>query len=55
MVDWLIFAEKHDQAKKIADTLFDKGKGSGDFNKGGFGGGGVFLVVNLFHQYSVVK
>lgn len=46
MVDWLIFAEKHDQAKKIADTLFDKGKGSGDFNKGGFGGESISSVFS---------
>ncbi|HDZ6149432.1 TPA: type IA DNA topoisomerase [Staphylococcus aureus] len=46
MVDWLIFAEKHDQAKKIADTLFDRGKGKGDFNKGGFGGQSISSVLN---------
>lgn len=46
MVDWLIFAEKHDQAKKIAEVLFDKGKGSGKFNNGGFGGQALSTVLN---------
>ncbi|MGJ8462422.1 DNA topoisomerase [Staphylococcus haemolyticus] len=46
MADWLIFAEKHDQAQKIADTLFDKGKGKGKFNDGGFGGQSISSVLN---------
>lgn len=46
MADWLIFAEKHDQAQKIADTLFDKGKATGNFNKGGFGGQSISSVLS---------
>ncbi|HFO1542031.1 TPA: DNA topoisomerase [Staphylococcus aureus] len=46
MADWLIFAEKHDQAQKIADTLFDRGKGKGNFNDGGFGGKSISSVLN---------
>lgn len=38
MVNWLIFAEKQDQAKKIADVLCDKKKPTGSFNDGGLGG-----------------
>lgn len=38
MVNWLIFAEKQDQAKKIAEVLCDKKKPVGSFNEGGLGG-----------------
>jgi DNA topoisomerase-3 len=38
--------KKHDQAQKIADTLFDKGKGKGKFNDGGFGGQSISSVLN---------
>lgn len=46
MPDWLIIAEKNSQAKNIAAGLFDKKKGSGSFQKGGFGGNGVSSVLN---------
>lgn len=46
MIDWLIFAEKHDQAKKIADVLFDRGSPNGSFNKGGYGGKDISSILN---------
>ncbi|MDQ7134561.1 DNA topoisomerase [Staphylococcus aureus] len=46
MIDWLIFAEKHDQAKKIADVLFDRGSPNGSFNKDGYGGKDISSILN---------
>lgn len=45
MPDWLIIAEKNSQAKNIAAGLFDKKKGSGSFQDGGFGGKDVSSVL----------
>ncbi|MCD8845170.1 DNA topoisomerase [Staphylococcus gallinarum] len=46
MVNWLIFAEKQDQAKKIADVIFDKKKPTGSFNEGGLGGQNLSSILN---------
>lgn len=46
MVDWLIIAEKNSQAKKIASILFDKKKGNGSFQNGGFGGQQVSSILD---------
>ncbi|SUL87559.1 DNA topoisomerase [Staphylococcus aureus] len=46
MIDWLIFAEKHDQANKIAEVLFDKGKPNGNYSDGGFGGRSLSSVLS---------
>ncbi|MCA1235794.1 DNA topoisomerase [Staphylococcus aureus] len=46
MIDWLIFAEKHDQANKIAEVLFDKGKPNGNYSDGGFGGRSLSTVLS---------
>lgn len=46
MPDWLIVAEKNSQAKNIAAGLFDKKKGSGSFQNGGFGGQDVSSVLS---------
>lgn len=46
MVDWLIIAEKQSQADKIAEGLFDKGKGSGSYDKGGFGGNNLSSTLS---------
>lgn len=62
MIDWLIFAEKHDQANKIADVLFDRGRPNGRFNKGGYGGkdissilrGEVRIVHFIGHIYEMM-
>ena len=61
MPDWLIVAEKNSQAKNIAAGLFDKKKGSGSFQDGGFGGkdvssilpGDVRIVHFLGHIYEM--
>lgn len=61
MPDWLIVAEKNSQAKNIAAGLFDKKKGSGSFQDGGFGGhdvssilpGEVRIVHFLGHIYEM--
>lgn len=45
MIDWLIFAEKKDQATKFANGLFDKGTPSGSFTNGGFGGKDISSVL----------
>ncbi|EHT3670509.1 type IA DNA topoisomerase [Staphylococcus pseudintermedius] len=62
MIDWLIFAEKHDQANKIADVLFDRGDPNGRFSKGGYGGkdlssilvGEVRIVHFIGHIYEMM-
>lgn len=62
MIDWLIFAEKHDQANKIADVLFDRGSPNGRFSKGGYGGkdissilrGEVRIVHFIGHIYEMM-
>lgn len=46
MINWLIIAEKNSQAKKIASILFDKKKGTGSFQKGGFGGNQVSSILD---------
>lgn len=46
MIDWLIFAEKKDQATKFANGLFDKGNPSGLFTNGGFGGKDISSVLD---------
>ena len=46
MVNWLIIAEKNSQAKKIASILFDKKKGTGSFQNGGFGGEQVSSILD---------
>ncbi|WP_341775918.1 DNA topoisomerase [Staphylococcus hyicus] len=46
MIDWLIFAEKKDQANKISDAIFDLGKPSGSFNKGGYGGSNLSSILD---------
>lgn len=46
MVEWLIIAEKNSQAQKIADVIFNKKKGTGSFQKGGFGGENVSSILN---------
>lgn len=46
MVNWLIFAEKHDQAKKISDVIFDKGQPRGSFHKGGLGGHNISTILS---------
>lgn len=46
MIDWLIFAEKKDQANKISDAIFDLGKPSGSFNNGGYGGSNLSSVLD---------
>lgn len=45
MIDWLIFAEKKDQATKFANGLFDKGSPSGSFTNGGYGGKNISSVL----------
>lgn len=46
MVNWLIFAEKRNQAEKYADALFDKGEPSGSFSKGGYGGRDLSSILD---------
>lgn len=45
MIDWLIFAEKKDQATKFANGIFDKGKPTGSFTSGGLGGRDLSSVL----------
>ena len=44
-IDWLVIAEKESQAQSYVDALFDKGKPTGAFAKGGVGGSQLSSIL----------